>query len=190
MTQEDFLSNFPTQAQVEAVIAELDSQDANTRKNMDQRMMNYYNCIDDYSYGGICDKVASESLSANRFTREMLKAQLANGKPLSDVAEVNVLCDLEVNVVSDRIVNGRFGLCWIIDNGNGNVSFVGLAKKASTYAKKGYVVKVKQYFYDQYISRTGKHSLFVTDQKIVESDNVSYPSTYLNKALWLALNIQ
>lgn len=187
MNTTEFMISFPTVSQVEAIIAGFDKQDAEAYKNMDYRMQNYYNCVDDYSYGGICDKVAQEGISNRRYKKDILTTQITTGKPISDVNITHVLCDINTGeIVSERIVKGAFGYCWIIGGKNGApVSFVGIYRKPSTYASKGYMVKTVKTYYEYYFDvRLFIHSRVTKVEMTNEFDG--NPTTYVPKTLYFA----
>ncbi len=137
--------SMPTVQKMEGRIAACENSIERSMEGIAYRAENYYNCIDDYSSGGICDKAANENISACRMEIDLLKEQIKLGRPRVQDFVHFVLADLEGNIVSNRIVDGRFGRCWIIEKDHGNVEFVGLAKRAGTYEKKGYkVVRVEE----------------------------------------------
>lgn len=155
----DFYSKLPNAEVTERIFKSCKAQDEAAAKAAIQRMENYYNCIDDYSFGGIQDRVSDESRRSRMILCEKLQAQAENGyKAFIETFNVAVLCDLQGNVLTQRIVNGRYGLCWII--GNQNATFVAVAKKQATYQKKGYQLKTKkitvEYYYTGGISKSGR----------------------------------
>lgn len=133
------MSKFPTAEAVERAIASLNASIENSRAGMEYRMQNYYNCVDDYSYGGPCDQAASSNISHCSRTIEILQEQLKRGTFTREPFRRQVLCTLSGEIVSEKIINTRFGSCWVY-GGFDNGTFVSLAKKASTYAMKGYKV--------------------------------------------------
>lgn len=189
---ENFTDLLPTSAAIEALLSSYEAQDAEARKNSEYRMQNYFNCVDDYSWGGICDQAASQAESIRMHNRNVLKNQLENGIQ-KEVFTVNVLTDLDGNVVSETIVNGKFGPCWLIKNESGT-SFLSVAKKAATYEKKGYKVMQRQitceYYYTLRHYKSGKLVIMsrVVSDEICEFDYKENQTTYLAREAYIALN--
>lgn len=188
---ETFYDAIPTEEQVQSLIASFDRQDEEARKNTEYRMENYYNCVDDYSWGGRCDQAQNEARGYRNSARTQLMNQLENGVFTEDF-EVNVLTDLEGNIVSERLVDGRFGQCWLIKKENGAVEFVGVAKKPATYEKKGYkvmtkVFKVEYYYTTKFIDFKGlvvKARLLGEELKDAFAE---YPTTTMERELYFAV---
>jgi hypothetical protein len=189
---QEFYKGMPTEEQIKSLFASFDGADERQRKNEEYRMENYFNCVDDYSWGGLCDKAQNEARGYRNSARYQLQEQLENGVFIREF-EVNVLTDLDGNVVSDRLVNGKFGDCFMIKNGENDVKFVGIAKKQSTYEKKGYKVMTKvykvEYFYTcKFVDFKG---LIIKSRLLGEElvDKFSeYPTTHMEKPLFYAIN--
>lgn len=192
-TETDFLADFP--ASIEQTIASLEDTIKSRCEGIDYRAQNYYNCVDDYSSGGICDKAAYETISSCRGAIELLKKQAERGKPFVDEFTVDVLTDMHGNVVSERIVNGKFGACWIIGSGD-SVSFISTAKKMTTYNKKGYKVMQRvftlEYYYTNRLNKNGDliSRGRVLDQKVTEWPQGTdlWVSTRMASVLYFAVN--
>lgn len=178
-----FYAQMPTQEQFDAFVINYEAENAQMRKNAEYRMQNYFNCVDDYSWGGICDQAADAAYSKRMLLHENLKYQLENGAFI-DTVETSVLCDMNGNIVSEKIVNGRFGECWIIENGN-YPTFIGVAKKQSTYNKKGYNVQKKVIEVEFYYLTNGKIVSRILSNKIV-NEFMHEQTTYVPKYLWVA----
>jgi hypothetical protein len=161
-----FYDQMPTQEQFDNFVKWYEEQNAQMKKNSDYRMQNYFNCIDDYSWGGICDQAADQAYSKRLRLYNFLLTQMRDGAYVEDV-EISVLVDMKGNIVSDKIVNGKFGQCWIIKDGD-NVSFVGVAKKQSTYNKKGYKVMTLINTIEYYYLTNGKVISRLLDEQMVE----------------------
>lgn len=98
------------------------------------RMENYYNCIDDYSYGGLCDKADDEAQRKLEVARDLRIEKVKNGKIIKNTSHW-VLEDLNGNVVSHRPFEGKFGWCFFDGVNN---KWVSMAKRQETFLKKGY----------------------------------------------------
>jgi len=66
---------------------------------------------------------------------EMKISILENG----GFSDFECLRDFQNNVISTKVISGKYGLCWLIDQKYQSLygTFVGLAKRESTYTKKG-----------------------------------------------------
>lgn len=194
----DFLEKFPTQEEVESLIRGFDATRESHKENRQYRMENYYNCVDDYSFGGPCDRAQDEEGSKMNLAQSLLKEQLENGKPFTEEFRIPVLTDLDGNIVSDRIVEGRFGECWIIIDKSkefNNASFVSVSKKNSTYNKKGYKVMefvyLTEYYFTTKMSKNGLISVArVLKQELQDCQELPKYSfhTKLPSVLYFALN--
>ena len=180
----NFYDQMPTQEQFDNFVKWYDEQNDQMRKNSDYRMQNYFNCIDDYSWGGLCDQAADQAYSKRFRLYNFLKIQMRDGAYVEDV-EISVLVDMHGNIVSDKIVNGKFGQCWIIKNGD-SVNFVGVAKKQSTYNKKGYKVMTLINTIEYYYLTNGKVISRLLDEQLVDIMNTQ--TTFKSIELYTATN--
>lgn len=178
-----FYDQMPTQEQFDNFVVKYEDENAEMRKNAEYRMQNYYNCVDDYSWGGICDKAADEAYSKRRLLYNDLKHQLKNGAFIETI-ETSVLCDMNGSIVSEKIVNGRFGECWIIENAN-HPTFVGVAKKQLTYNNKGYNVQKRVIEVEFYYLTNGRIISRILSNKVV-NEFMCNQTTYVPKYLWVA----
>ncbi len=190
----NFLQEFPTSSQVESFIKRANEIFEQHRKNSQYRMENYFNCVDDYSWGGICDKAQSEHSSALKQNIQNLQEQLELGKPFVQEFTVDILTDLEGNIVSERVVDGKYGQCWLIEK-SGNISFCGTAKKQATYNKKGYKLMERVYEVEYYFTTKEYKNDLITKGRVLNSsirevkgDIEGYCNTRLNSIAYFALN--
>lgn len=181
----NFYDQMPTQQQFDNFLVWYNQENEQMRKNADYRMMNYYNCVDDYSWGGLCDQAANEAYGKRLRLHNNLVTQMRDGAFVDDI-EISVLVDMDGNIVSDKIVNGKFGECWIIKNG-ANVQFVSVAKKQATYNKKGYKVATIVYKVEFYYMTNGKIVSRLLGEKMVDSI-LDHQRTYKPTELFVALN--
>lgn len=131
-----------TSAQVEASLKRMCEEHG---KNTDYRMQNYFNCVDDYSWGGICDQAQAQKENMMRRVVERLKEQEENGGYINITATELELQTLDGEFVSNNIINGRYGACFMFGTEETGFKFVGMAKKQSTFEKKGFRVVSKNY---------------------------------------------
>lgn len=141
------------------VESKLTSMIESARENSEYRMKNYYDCVDDYSWGGACDQAANQQINSIRMVLDLLKQQEANdGYIYKTITELE-LQTLEGKVLSNKIVKGRFGYCFVWDTDSEGVKFCGLSKKQSTFEKKGFVVVSKHYEvkirYNGFLTKSG-----------------------------------
>lgn len=188
METADFYSKFPSEAEMLDRINKLQDAIRGHEEAAECRMMNYYNCVDDYSYGGICDQATSRLINDNRQLRSRIKDQLESKNTLITEETIDRLIDIKTgDVVSDRIVNGKFGLCWIIGDGD-SVQFVGVAKRQKTYESKGFSVSRVTYTMESYINAFGGIVARVIRTDIEPYDFSSSLITYKSNTLKIALS--
>lgn len=190
VTTDTFYSKMPTIEQMLTIITNCEASIKTSVDAENYRMENYYNCVDDYSWGGICSQAANENISRNRNLINSLNEQMVNGSFIED-EYIEVLCDLNGNIVSNKIINGKFGFSWVLNGGG----FVSVSKKESTYEKKGYKVMMIHYRYEYYltggttqkgqnscVSRLISSEIMAKDEELCSWDKSWY--------LWCALNNQ
>ena len=157
--KDTFYEKMPSVSQFNNFLDYCKQQDEEAWKNTEQRMMNYYNCLDDYSWGGLCDQASAQASNLRNYLANNLRIQLKEGA-FKETFKLSILQDLEGNTISSKIVNGKFGKCWIIKKSEFDAAFVSVAKKPETYAKKGYKVVTREvtveYYYTTRLSRNGK----------------------------------
>jgi len=157
------------------------------RESIEYRLENYYNCIDDYSSGGICDKAANETITQTENQIELYKEFLSKGEIIREF-EREILTDLEDNDLNAKIVNGKYGRCWVYGGG----IFVGLAKKESTYRNKGYKVRTVTETVRLTYSLTDTEKLWenyeILNRTIVDSTpkRIVYADSWINKWIYFA----
>jgi hypothetical protein len=133
---------FLTSKQLQVSLDEMKKRHA---ENSEYRMQNYFNCVDDYSWGGICDKAQDSAENGLSMVLNLLKEQEENGGFLIRKSTELELRDLDGNFVSNNIINGKYGPCFMFGTEKEGFNFCGLAKKQSTFEKKGYNVISKNY---------------------------------------------
>ena len=138
MTKFEYNPTELTQEQLAQIAAAQESHD-NTikrlREDEDKRMENYYNCVDDYSWGGLCSKAnAIAQDRAHQALQDRIE-EIVRGGFLLRERRVNILRSLATDeVVATGVCDGSYGPYFRTTDGK----FVSLAKKVSTYEKKGY----------------------------------------------------
>ena len=196
LSNESFSSQVPSKEvfQSEFEFASLAHLACKTRetKGFESRMENYYNCVDDYSWGGISDRANSQATMKASYNVSLAKEQLESG-PIRMEERVSVLADLDGNPVDAKLVNTRYGKSWVIQN-NGQPIWVGAEATPATYAKKGYTLLEAVHEYDTFYSFR-KNTQYVTlvgssyqPAKLREGSRKYYPNTRLNIAAYALLN--
>lgn len=95
------------------------------------RMKNYYDCIDDYSWGGICDQADNELEDKYRMERDILIEQVnGNGKVKRTSSFYRLVSNSDF---CDGASEGQYGQYFKIDG-----CFIGVPKKLATLKKKGF----------------------------------------------------
>jgi hypothetical protein len=103
-------------------------------KNEAYLMDNYYNCVDEYSWGGPCSRANDLKRNNAEYERICLIKEVILGYiPL--VKEINILKDLNGNVVARGVRSGKFGAYFKTFND----VYVSCRNRLSTYQKKGYI---------------------------------------------------
>lgn len=186
-------AGFPSAEHIEKVLVSLVRSDEDASRAAQQRMENYYNCLDDYSWGGICDRAAAEARADRDAYRAVAKIILAGEVP-SSVFTHYCLYDLAGDLVSDRVVDTKFGRAFIIRLPEGGVKFVSVAKKLSTYAKKGYKLMKVDMYYDYYLA-PGTNGFYqkaiITKVEWMEAEEGNHhPSSYVPDSIYRALRLE
>lgn len=121
-------------ANVELIKAEKARERKAAMEAREYRKENYYNCLDDFSYGGLCDWADQVGAMQLNSLVKLFEAQ--------DASETKSLTETDVDLVLvresdgkrfEKVVETRFGYSCVSKDGE----FVGFAKKISTYHKKG-----------------------------------------------------
>ena len=115
----------------------------------DDRMRRYFDCQDDTILGGISDQVTQETMRTINRKFDLFIEQVKNGGRINQEIESLCLYDLEGNFVTDVIVDGKFGRCFLIKKSENDVQFISIAKKQTTYNKKGFkaIIRKRNYSY-------------------------------------------
>lgn len=106
------------------------------REEEDVRIQHYYDCVDDYSWGGLCSQVNAKEQSRADFLLEERIEEIVRGGYLVKTRKVNILRDIKTGEsVAVGLHDGKFGPYFKTNEGK----FVSYAKKVQTYEKKGYI---------------------------------------------------
>lgn len=141
-----FYAKMPTTEQLLSMIESCNSSIKTSQEAEEYRMNNYYNCVDDYSWGGPCSKAADENINKCRSRIRIYEEQMKSGS-ITDSETMEVLCDMDGNIVSDKVIDGKYGMSWVLKSGG----YVSVSKKEATYNKKGYKTMAVIYTYEYYL---------------------------------------
>jgi len=138
--------------QRQEIIAQYDKTMAEIEKRHEERAANYYNCIDDYSFGSSYHASADSSrINQARMLRDYSLEMLENGYCTIE-SECSILLDNNGNVCAEGTFYGKFGACFRLFNGG----FISVPKKMETIKSKGYTMYMRRKVYKAYF--TGKFS--------------------------------
>jgi hypothetical protein len=151
----------------------------------DDRMRRYFDCQDDTILGGISDQVTSQTISKINRKYDILIEQELNGGFL--VRSEKTICLFKDGVmVSDKLCSGKFGLFFVlVDN-----TFVSIAKKKTTFDKKGFEVKVIDIDYKcSFVKITDKGFVIydnIEEIQKIERDFDFENETFSNNSNWIS----
>jgi hypothetical protein len=153
----------------------------------DDRHRRSYECQDDSILYGMSYNVTSDTISRIKRKYDLFIEQVKGGGFLVDQSKMLCLFDLEGNFLTDNIVNGKYGKCFCFTQ-NGETKFVALAKKESTYEKKGYKtsyrVRTFKYQFNGRISDKGyviyNNIELLSEEFTNENDPNSFSNTWIN----------
>jgi hypothetical protein len=149
-TKVSYYDLFPSIAEMHTAIEQQKKQIANINRNADRVADNYYNCLDDYSFGGLTTQAHNWGRDQARDLIARMEAQIeANDSHIFEHNEY-ALCDMQGNVLSHRIVKGAYGPCWVLDNTYNDKKFFSPVKKQATYNKKGLQLMQRTHTFELY----------------------------------------
>ena len=123
-------------AQIERAKSSCERRLAELQKEEDERMQRYYDCVDDYSWGGPCSKANAVAQDRVKFEfREAVEMIVRGGFVIRKWQE-NILREIgSGDVVAEGTHDGKYGRYFTLKDGKGYVS---CSKRVQTYEKKGY----------------------------------------------------
>ena len=201
LSRNEFNSQIPTKEvlQAEMVNSTLD-HDAVKKSQTDgwnYRMENYYNCVDDYSWGGPCDRAAADSVANAQLRVSLTKKQLESPTgTFFDTCTVSVLADLNGNPIEGaKVINTKFGKSWRIEDKNaGRFIWITSDTTPATYAKKGYMLLEREYKYEAFVIGDKKFVTLIESvlkpATLKEGNRKYYPSTFLDREVYFLLKLE
>lgn len=131
------------------------------RKRREYRMKNYYDCVDDYSFGGICDKADDELANKLYIKRDVMIEQVENdGKVIRNSSFFRLASN--DGAFCDGARWGQYGAYFEISG-----KFVGVPKKLNTLTKKGYKLYKVSRTYECTFKDVGSHGIRWSTMKLV-----------------------
>ena len=122
---------------ISAATAGYEATIATLREQEEARARHYYDCLDEYSYGGPCT-IANERAQRNAYERlqESIEA-IVRGGYIIRTSKVSVLQDIATGETIARGTHkGRYGRYFCAHTAEGT-RFISCAKTQATYEKKG-----------------------------------------------------
>ena len=99
-----------------------------------ERMERYYNCEDDYSWGGLCTKANYQQRYRAEQDHEERIEEIVRGGFIIRTRKQNVLRSIETGeIVAQGTHEGKFGRYFITEDGR----CIGMAKQLKTFENKG-----------------------------------------------------
>jgi hypothetical protein len=95
------------------------------------RANNYYNCVDDYSFGSPYHAAADEMVRYEAYNKMIYYLEMLDNGFIQKETRVDILTDLDGSVLATGSKRGKFGAFFIIENG-----FVGIPKNLKTLTGK------------------------------------------------------
>lgn len=127
----------------EVIIASYNQKMAELQERRDYRFKNYYNCVDDYSFGSpIHEAVDSSTRRQAEQCRDCALETLEFGF-CTVVSFQSLLIDEAGEICAEGTGYGKFGPFFRLFNGG----FVSVPKKASTLEAKGYTMQERKTTY-------------------------------------------
>jgi len=160
--------------QIQAIKDAFERAMAEINERREYRMRNYYDCIDDYSFGGICDKADNELEDMLRMQRDIKIEQVENDGFYFRTSMFYRLCDNDGNAALGT-KHGQWGEFFVI-----NDKCVSVPKRLATLTKKGYKLEqvIRTYKCELKSIRNGhaiNKSMTVIEEKVIDITQDSMP---------------
>lgn len=166
-----------TEKEKEAQIAQIEEAYENALAEIAERrryrMENYYNCVDDYSFGGLCDKADEELKIKLRTIRDIRIEQVQSGGHVVCRSKFYRLVS-ESGDTCDGIRCGHYGRFFAIDR-----KCVSLPKRIATLNKKGYRLFCVNRVYECTFSALCKNgaqwrTMTLVDERVEETNEIPH----------------
>lgn len=143
MTQFDYNPAELTLEQLKAIENAKANYDAEMKRLQEEenvRMEHYYDCQDDYSWGGLCTNANYKARARAKANLEETIEEIVRGGYLIRTQKVNALREISTgDIVATGTHEGQYGRYFRTRDGR----FVSCSKKVSTYEKKGFLPLVQ-----------------------------------------------
>jgi len=143
-------------------------------ENANYRMQNYLDCVDDYSWGGVCDQASNDRAREAKLHLDLSKEQIINGGFLTFNSTKTIFKNIDSDeVVGEGMFNGDYGNCCRLNDGR----YIGQAKRLSTYAKKGLKLFVQETTYKaEYVGFSRKGNPIYKNVEVLEQNETESTS--------------
>lgn len=184
-------AGIPSAERINSIFKSFDHANESANRAAQVRMENYYNCLDDYSWGGICDRAAAQARSERDMVRSSYEKVLAGETPKGSY-DLYFLETLDGTFATSSCVTTKYGKAWMIkENEYSTPKWISVAKTAKTYEKKGYrLMKVSfeyEYYYVQGKDGWRKESI-ITSVETSPVEDFSFAYNYDTPFhLWIAM---
>ena len=154
------------EARIAEINANFDAKVAEINKRRQYRMQNYYDCVDDYSYGGLCDKADNELEDRYRVERDILIEEVKNGGKREISSSFYRLKNQKGEVRCSGGSSGVYGQYFTADG-----KIIGLPKRITTLEKKGYILeKVSRVYRGKFKMITNRGNIVYKELELVSED--------------------
>lgn len=155
----------------EQIIADYNRVIKEMNERREYRAQNYYNCIDDYSYGSPYHTAADSLTEGEARKRMELRLEMLEKGYCELLSHCDVLLDSNGNIVAEEARSGKYGYYFKTEDG-----FVGLPNKISTLEKKGYSLRVRERkFKAKFINKFSQKGNPIFDEIVMESEDLLMP---------------
>lgn len=160
---------------IERLKSELAYLRSDAEKKALERFENYRNCLDDYSYGSSLYSGTKDEIARLAGLISLMEEQEANGGHLIQSHIQYTLEDTEGNLVSDTVIDGRYGKAWKLNTlFTEKGRFMGVNVKPETYKKRGYIpVAIEYTLKVVYTGEMSDKGTFIRDIEIVDKKRIT-----------------
>jgi len=161
------------ETKIEGLKKQLQEMQARHKAAMSYRWGNYINCVDDYAVGGIQYKAEKEAEERLKAAIRVLSQQQKNGGYLEKEVVTVQLYDLRHGTfITDKVVNTKYGRAFLY-HFERTPMWVSIAKRQSTYSKKGYQLRVKKYRFKAVFSGTWNTSFLNRNLQLLDVEETT-----------------
>ena len=120
------------------------------RDEEQRRMERYYDCQDDYGWGGPSSFITQGEINKLEYQRDRKVEAVIRGGFCLDESKFSRLLTIDGKPVENaRLIHSKFGWCWMFGDGE---SFLSVPKRLKTINDKGYTMELVSRTYRVYDS--------------------------------------